>query len=134
MKLKIFTTFLKGIRTTYLTAICLMLLTMLCAPSAMHSQGIIVPTENKKASQSMISHQTHSAGLLLPRLTAEQRDSIVSPEEGLVIFNTTAKKPQFYNGSAWKFFDMNHHYIGEEFGGGLFAHAGMGWWRIGVVE
>lgn len=40
-------------------------------------------------------------GFLPPRLTATQRDAISSPAEGLIVYNTTEHKPQFWNGSAW---------------------------------
>jgi hypothetical protein len=40
-------------------------------------------------------------GLLLPRMTTVQRDAIVSPVAGLILYNTTDNKVQFYNGTAW---------------------------------
>lgn len=41
-------------------------------------------------------------GLLLPRMTATQRDAIASPAAGLLVYNTTSGKLNFYNGSAWE--------------------------------
>jgi|GEM_PF-3842164 len=41
-------------------------------------------------------------GLILPSLTTTQRDAIVGPEEGQLIFNTTTNKLNFYTGSAWE--------------------------------
>lgn len=41
-----------------------------------------------------------SKGLLFPRMTSAQRDAIVSPQKGLVIYNTTTDVLNFYNG-AW---------------------------------
>ena len=41
-------------------------------------------------------------GLLLPRMTATQRDAIASPAAGLVVYNSTSGKLNFYNGSAWE--------------------------------
>lgn len=40
-------------------------------------------------------------GLLPPRLTTGQRDSIVAPAAGLRIFNTSTQCENFFNGSAW---------------------------------
>ncbi|AUP78129.1 fibrinogen-like YCDxxxxGGGW domain-containing protein [Flavivirga eckloniae] len=40
-------------------------------------------------------------GLLTPRMTEAQRDAIVSPAEGLFIYNLDAKCFQYYKGSAW---------------------------------
>jgi len=43
-------------------------------------------------------------GLLGPRLTSTERDAISSPADGLLIYNTTTKKYQYYDGgsSSWK--------------------------------
>ena len=41
-------------------------------------------------------------GFLPPRVTTTQRDAISSPAEGLIIYNTTTHKLNFYNGSAWE--------------------------------
>jgi uncharacterized protein (TIGR02145 family) len=40
-------------------------------------------------------------GFLPPRLTNEQRDSIVSPADGLMIFNTSSGCPNYYNSGKW---------------------------------
>ena len=40
-------------------------------------------------------------GALLPRMTTTQRDAIASPATGLLIFNTTTKKLDYYSGTAW---------------------------------
>lgn len=42
-----------------------------------------------------------SKGLLLPRMTAVERDAIVSPSNSLLIFNTTSNCLQIYIGSLW---------------------------------
>ena len=41
-------------------------------------------------------------GFLPPRLTAEQRDQIVSPAEGLLIYNTTSNRLNFHDGERWQ--------------------------------
>jgi len=40
-------------------------------------------------------------GILVPRLTTEQRDSIQSPEDGQLIYNTTLNKFQGRESGAW---------------------------------
>ena len=40
-------------------------------------------------------------GFLLPRMTTAQRDLIVSPKAGLVIYNTTTNLINFHNGTVW---------------------------------
>jgi len=41
-------------------------------------------------------------GFLPPRMTTSQRNSITSPAEGLVIYNTDEKALNVYNGTGWK--------------------------------
>lgn len=59
--------------------------------------------------------------LKLPPMSASKRDSLVKPTEGMVIFNTTIKRPQYYDGEAWFCFH-NERYIGERFGGGIICY------------
>jgi len=40
-------------------------------------------------------------GFLLPRLTSAQRDAIVSPAEGLILFNTSTGRPNYYYSGNW---------------------------------
>lgn len=42
-----------------------------------------------------------SKGVLITRLTTTQRDSIVSPCTGLLIYNTTTNRFEFYDGTMW---------------------------------
>ncbi|MBI4648152.1 MAG: tail fiber protein [Bacteroidia bacterium] len=40
-------------------------------------------------------------GLLIPRMTSAQRNSISSPAEGLLIYNISRKSSEFYTGTEW---------------------------------
>jgi hypothetical protein len=40
-------------------------------------------------------------GFLPPRMTTTERDLIATPAAGLMIYNTTTNRPNFYDGSAW---------------------------------
>ena len=76
---------------------------------------LIIVTGNKVNAQSMgisssaitpdvssiLEMRTSTKGLLMPRLTTTERDAIASPATGLIIYNTTASKFNFYNGSTW---------------------------------
>lgn len=42
-----------------------------------------------------------SQGFLPPRMNLTQRDNISSPATGLLIYNTTTNKNNFYNGTSW---------------------------------
>ncbi len=45
-------------------------------------------------------------GVLFPRMTTTQRDAILTPATGLMIYNTTTNKANVYNGTAWVTFDL----------------------------
>jgi hypothetical protein len=45
--------------------------------------------------------QSTTGGVLLPRMTTTQRDAIASPQNGLVIYNTTANQVQARVAGAW---------------------------------
>lgn len=49
-----------------------------------------------------ISSFTGTKGLRLPLCTTTQRDAIASPGAGLMVYNSTTNKLNFYNGSAWE--------------------------------
>jgi hypothetical protein len=57
-------------------------------------------------------------GFLPPRLTTDQINVISGPAAGLMVYNTTLNKPQYFDGTGWRNFDGTH-YIGESFGGGI---------------
>jgi hypothetical protein len=44
---------------------------------------------------------SNSKGLLIPRLTTSERDLIVAPATGLIIYNTTTNGIEFFNGISW---------------------------------
>jgi hypothetical protein len=62
--------------------------------------GIGTSTPNIVCSAFEVKSTTR--GMLPPRMTTKQRDAISNPVEGLMIFNTTSKKLNFYNGTAWE--------------------------------
>jgi len=45
---------------------------------------------------------TVNKGLVLPQMTGTQRDAIVNPPMGSLIYNTTTLSYNFYNGTIWK--------------------------------
>jgi len=49
----------------------------------------------------MLDVKATNRGVILPRLTTDSRNLIPSPEIGLLIYNTTDNKVNFYNGSHW---------------------------------
>ncbi len=51
---------------------------------------------------SMLDISSTKTGLLIPRMTTAQRDSIILPANALQIFNTTTKSLNIYNNSRWE--------------------------------
>ena len=49
----------------------------------------------------MLDVKSSSTGLLLPRLSAEERNLIPSPATGLIIYNTSANHINYYSGTKW---------------------------------
>ncbi len=75
--------------------------------------GIGTPTPNSKAALDITSS---TQGLLPPRMDSTARNAITSPPAGLIIYNTSIKAFQCYNGTAWY---STVHFIGENYGGGI---------------
>jgi hypothetical protein len=61
--------------------------------------GLGATTPNAKA---LLDLTSTTRGFLPPRMTTAQRDAITSVPAGLMIYNTTTNKLNFYNGSAWE--------------------------------
>lgn len=70
--------------------------TVIC--SIAQNVGIGTSTPNASA-QLDISSTTK--GMLAPRMTIAERDAIVAPVQGLLIFNTNSNSFQYYNGTSW---------------------------------
>ena len=62
--------------------------------------GLGVGTVAPDAS-SLLDVSSTSKGLLAPRMTVTQRNAIVNPANGLIIFNTTSGCPNYYNNGNW---------------------------------
>ena len=45
--------------------------------------------------------ETNVAGFLPPKMTTAQRDAIVAPDAGLMIFNTTTATGDYFTGMEW---------------------------------
>lgn len=67
-------------------------------------------------SSAMLDVKSTTKGFLPPRMDSIQRNAIVSPAAGLVIYNTSIKAFQCYNGTVWY---STVHFIGENYGGGI---------------
>ncbi|HVG15339.1 MAG TPA: hypothetical protein VM935_10270, partial [Chitinophagaceae bacterium] len=80
--------------------LCVLLL--LCN-SAIHAQNIgINATGNTPDSKAMLDIASTTSGLLIPRMSAAERNAISSPPNGLQVFNTTSNTLDIFKGSVWE--------------------------------
>ncbi len=91
-------------------------------------QGIGTATPDLSAALDISST---TQGFLTPRMTQAQRDAIPIPRdatnlvEGLIIYNTTTKKPNYYNGFEWENYDGTSAgtiAIGSHYQGGIIGY------------
>jgi len=74
--------------------------------SAVLSQGVGINSGGQGPDASAILDVASSSkGLLPPRMTTAQRDAIVNPAEGLLIFNTTTKCIEYFAYQNWQSFN-----------------------------
>jgi hypothetical protein len=66
------------------------------------SQGRVGIGTTSPSASALLDVSSTTQGLLPPRMTGVQRDAISSPAAGLMIYNTTTNKLNFYNGTAWE--------------------------------
>lgn len=57
---------------------------------------------NLPDNSAMLDVKSTTKGVLVPRMTSAQRNSINSPANGLFVYDTNTKSFWFYNGSVWK--------------------------------
>jgi hypothetical protein len=75
---------------------------LLTASNAFSQVGIGTNTPAASAALEVTS-DANNKGILIPRITATQKDAISSPAQGLLIYQTTAPSGfYYYSGTAWK--------------------------------
>lgn len=69
--------------------------------NTLESQVLISTTTGVSDSTAMLEVQSTNKGLLPPRMTEVQRDAIINPTSGLMIYCTDCLEMQMYNDTAW---------------------------------
>jgi len=89
-------------KKVYLLAIGTLLATATMAQKAATKDNVGIGTSTPDQS-AVLDIQSANKGLLIPRLTVDQRNNISSPANGLMIYQTNEKSGfYFYDGNAWK--------------------------------
>ena len=76
---------------------------ILFSGSAMFAQVGISSDNSTPAASAGLDVNFNNKGFLPPRMNTTQRNAVMSPAEGLVIYNTDQKALNVYNGTAWKY-------------------------------
>ncbi len=118
MNLLRFITTQKTVNSSRAISIGLIFIVQMALSPLLYSQKVDTPIDSSKVSKDAPGKSKENV-LLFPQMTIEQRDAIKVPVTGMVIYNTVARKPQYFDGAAWKSFDASEHFLGEEFGGGI---------------
>lgn len=88
------------------------------------AQVKISENQDPPEESAILEIESNNKGLLIPRLTDEQRDDIANPSLGLFIFNISSKKFNFYDGTGW--FEMSPNTLKEHDCGDAYDNDGDG--------
>jgi hypothetical protein len=80
--------------------------------------GNIAIGTTSPASSAALDISSSTKGFLPPRMRAEQMVAISSPATGLMVYNTSMNKPNYWDGSEWRVFDGTYN-IGQSYAGGI---------------
>jgi hypothetical protein len=110
----------KAARRLFALSALLITITSLTNTASAQSMGIASTSITPDAS-SILEMRTTSKGVLVPRMITTERDAISSPATGLMVYNTTTNKFNFYNGSAWTTMTSGSSYAGTSWDGSTIA-------------
>lgn len=100
--------------------VTLLLVLFILLSQNLYSQVGINTDGSSPTGSSILDIKSTTAGLLIPRMTLSERNSISNPATGLMIYQTdNAAGFYYYNGSIWVGIVSNTHYVGELYGGGV---------------
>lgn len=71
----------------------------------LRSQNITITDDSGYVPESsaMLDIKSEARGILIPRVTSDQRNAIPDPANGLLVFDTDINAFYFYNGTTWNF-------------------------------
>lgn len=83
------------------TTILFFLLTLALVEQVQAQNVAINATGAAPTSSAMLDVSSSNSGLLVPRMTAVQQNAIISPAQGLLVFNTDSNCFFFHDGAFW---------------------------------
>jgi hypothetical protein len=102
--------------------ITLLVTSLILSTGLTFAQGVGINADGSAPDNSaMLDVKSTDKGLLIPRMTAAQRASIINPAAGLMVYQTdTPSGFYYYDGTAWTAVGVSgQHYVGELYGGGV---------------
>ncbi len=86
------------------------------------AQNVGIGTNSPNVS-AILELKDTTKGFLPPRMTTAQRNAITPVVAGLMIYNTSTNKPNYYDGSEWLNFDYSFaSVVGDNYKGGIIAY------------
>jgi hypothetical protein len=100
----------KNIYQEYTMKHLLLLITLLSITVCTFAQAVGINADGTSPhSSAILDVQSTSKGLLLPRMTAVQKNAITNPAEGLLIYQTDGSKGVYqYTGTTWSILDYGN--------------------------
>ena len=72
--------------------------------AGIHLRSLADPFPQPRSPSALLDMNSLSQGALFPGMTTTQRDAIVDPANGLMIYNTTLNKLNIFEDTTWKVF------------------------------
>jgi hypothetical protein len=94
---------------------------LLILNTSIFAQGVGINESGAAADASAILDVSSTTqGFLPPRMTQSERDAITNPAAGLMIFNTSTNRLNYYNGTVWESMEgVLEIEIGDTYAGGI---------------
>ena len=104
MDMKVYFSLLNRKNNSIITNSKRLLVILILLISANTFAQVGIGTDNPAASAALeVSSISNNKGILIPRITAAQKDAISNPAEGLMIYQTSAPSGfYYYSGTGWK--------------------------------
>lgn len=84
----------------------------LISSSVLIAQVTITTDGSNGDGSAILDVKSTTKGFLPPRMSQAERDAIAIPAEGLMVYNTSTNKPNYYSGEIWMNFDGTSYSCG----------------------